>query len=318
MATFIGNWRVTELSADNKPSDKKLLIIGLDGLDIDVVRKFGRRHMPFLFSLFHNSNWIVKAIKVSTVAHTAPSWITMMTGTLPEQHGVWHFYKTSDSTTTYTRDDIPVPFVWEILTASGIDACVFDMGAILPPLNYRCQFPFDIKHDISITYGEIKQSIDIDFGFAEKLCEQNREFIFFIATAIDKINHKCLVEDGMEIYHLVDNRVRKLVQLFPDYSVLIVSDHGLPILDHGFRHDGINIPIHTPIAYLAAKNFPEVTAVRGTIDIFQAILRFFDIEDLTSINLPTSLPTDNYTARSLSAAESKEIERRLRDLGYIE
>lgn len=67
-------------------SGARVLVIGVDGLDHDVVRSLGRDRIPVLYDLVIESEPHTSTLPPDSV----PSWTTIVTGIAPEEHGQLH------------------------------------------------------------------------------------------------------------------------------------------------------------------------------------------------------------------------------------
>src|SRR5881394_1861693 len=74
-----------------------LLVVGVDGLDFDVVSRLGPRRLPYLHGLVDRSRPHSSTFPPDSV----PSWTSILTGLPPDEHGQLH------SVNFFLEDDAP-------------------------------------------------------------------------------------------------------------------------------------------------------------------------------------------------------------------
>lgn len=104
----------------------KLMIIGIDGMDWDVVRKY-EHDLPTISSLMKRSNY--PRLRSVFPADTTPAWTTIYTGLDPAEHGIINFINVGDKDNTYrplTFDDSAFwgKVFWDKLNAAGLKCVV--------------------------------------------------------------------------------------------------------------------------------------------------------------------------------------------------
>ena len=112
---------------------KKLIVIGVDGMDWDVVRKY-EYDMPTISSMLKGSNY--PHLRSVFPADTTPAWTTIYTGLDPTEHGIINFLNVGDKLNTYkslTFDDsfFKGKIFWDKLNKEGL-RCV-----VLLPMNIK-------------------------------------------------------------------------------------------------------------------------------------------------------------------------------------
>ena len=113
--------------------NEKLIIIGVDGLDYDVVRENGKE-LRNLNRLLENNNY--PRLRSVFPADTTPAWATIFTGKDPSEHGIINFVNIGDTSNKYVENEfddaeLKGKTFWDVLGKEG----------------YRCTvlLPMDIK-----------------------------------------------------------------------------------------------------------------------------------------------------------------------------
>ena len=118
---------------------KKLIVIGIDGLDYDVVLKY-REAVPNLYSMMERSGFA--RLRSVFPADTTPAWSTIFTGLDPSEHGIINFVNIKDRENKYK----PLSFddsafygktFWDVLNRKGYSC------AVLFPMNIKVGWPID-------------------------------------------------------------------------------------------------------------------------------------------------------------------------------
>jgi predicted AlkP superfamily phosphohydrolase/phosphomutase len=113
----------------------RLLVIGLDGADLDVVKPFvDQGHLPHLGRLMAEGAW--GELRSTYPPMSPPAWTTFMTGRNPGKHGIFDF-------TVRKPDSYEVEFVnarfrrattmWRLLSEAGRRICVLSVPITFPP-----------------------------------------------------------------------------------------------------------------------------------------------------------------------------------------
>ncbi len=76
----------------------KLIVIGIDGLDFDLVKKY-EADLPNLSSMLKENNY--PRLRSVFPADTTPAWSTIYTGLDPSQHGIINFVNVKDKENSY-------------------------------------------------------------------------------------------------------------------------------------------------------------------------------------------------------------------------
>lgn len=112
---------------------KKLIVIGIDGMDYDVVMKY-KDSLPTLYKMMANNRF--SRLRSVFPADTTPAWSTIYTGLDPSEHGIINFVNVGDRDNAYKprtfedKEFIGKTF-WDILNKKGYSTTV------LLPMNIK-------------------------------------------------------------------------------------------------------------------------------------------------------------------------------------
>lgn len=150
-----------------------VIAIGLDSMDIDLLRKYADEgHLPFFSSLFSNNN-IQKALSFSSIS-SGSTWPSITTGTNPGRHSLAFSHRQLKTGTYHiekrTADKIKEPFLWEYALNANKKVCIFDVPKVIPYTHEnlkivvgwgaeswsysRSSFPADLLQKIITKHGE--------------------------------------------------------------------------------------------------------------------------------------------------------------------
>ncbi|NLI92078.1 MAG: alkaline phosphatase family protein [Peptococcaceae bacterium] len=113
---------------------KKLIVIGIDGMDFDIVMKY-EKDLPHISAMLSDNGY--PHLRSVFPADTTPAWATIFTGLDPSEHGIINFVNVCDKENKYK----PISF----------DDCAFRGKTFWDELNrkgYSCAvlLPMNIKH----------------------------------------------------------------------------------------------------------------------------------------------------------------------------
>ena len=114
-------------------SDKKVLVMGIDGLDPNLVRAW-RNDLPTLDRLMEEGHYgILKSI---IPPNTVPAWASLYTGLKPDKIGVYAFRerKNNEYKWRYVNvHDVKGKAIWDILSEYGKKSIIFNVPLTYPP-----------------------------------------------------------------------------------------------------------------------------------------------------------------------------------------
>lgn len=117
----------------------KLIVIGIDGMDFDVIRKYEDK-LPNLSEMMSIHGY--PRLRSVFPADTTPAWSTIYTGKDPSEHGIINFVNVGDKTNTYK----PLVFddsafkgkaFWDVLNDEGMTC------AVVLPMNIKIGWEID-------------------------------------------------------------------------------------------------------------------------------------------------------------------------------
>lgn len=122
-----------------KSNKKKVLLIGLDSADADLIDRWCREgHLPVLQSLRQQGIWGTLGT-TAEVMHVS-AWPSLYTGTTPGKHGMYHAYQISpgeqDVHRTRADECAQAPF-WKFLDAAGRRCIIMDAFMSFPLPGFR-------------------------------------------------------------------------------------------------------------------------------------------------------------------------------------
>ena len=112
---------------------KKLIILGIDGMDWDVVDRY-QDQMPNLYGLMKRNGF--PRLRSVFPADTTPAWSTIYTGLDPSEHGIINFVNVGARDNTYKplvfHDDVfRGRTFWDVLNQRGFSC------AVILPMNIK-------------------------------------------------------------------------------------------------------------------------------------------------------------------------------------
>lgn len=176
--------------------NKKLIIIGIDSGDLNLIEKF-LPQLPTFQKILNNG--IYGKLKTTVPPLTPCAWSSFMTGKNPGKHGIYDFaYLSNDKklelfdSTKRTDNDI-----WQILSAQGYKCIVFNVpmtypaypidGKMItdfttPTLESNFTYPISLKHELLEKFPNYK--ISEESKFTDHITDQ-REFLNEIHELLD-------------------------------------------------------------------------------------------------------------------------------------
>ncbi len=129
---------------------RKLIVIGIDGMDYDVVRRY-EDILPNISGMMSALGW--PRLRSVFPADTTPAWSTIYTGKDPSEHGIINFVNMGDTTNRYNPLEFDDSILrgktfWDQLSAEGYSC------AVLLPMNIKVGYdinglmitkPYDAK-----------------------------------------------------------------------------------------------------------------------------------------------------------------------------
>lgn len=122
------------MSDDMVNSAQKLLLIGLDAADRELVERWADDgHLPNIAQLRESGVWGSLDTTADTVHVSA--WPSIYSGVTPDEHGLYHAYVMREGEQAPVRprpEDCPVPFLWKLLDENGKKSIIMDAFLTCP------------------------------------------------------------------------------------------------------------------------------------------------------------------------------------------
>ena len=111
----------------------KVLILGLDGATLDLIRPWAEQgKLPTLSRLMSQGTW--GPLESTLPPMTSPAWPSFATGKVPAKHGVFDFVSAHSGTFNIVNATaIKAPTLWDILSAHGKRVGVINVPVTYPP-----------------------------------------------------------------------------------------------------------------------------------------------------------------------------------------
>lgn len=248
-------------------------LIGLDGVSYSWLAR-NLRALPTFYRLACDPKVKYGPLFCDGIPHTAPSWTTICTGKLPEEHGIFYFFDLNrggaEPKNLYTLADIKAPLVWDVLEAHGFSTVALTMYVILPPVCHNCEFQevFTPSEDGIYKELESKEAALLD------LLSSSPDFLTVTIHGPDKANHLFERDDAskLAVYQRLDRMLGRILPLLDRYVIL--SDHGEPSPDYYVPQFGRPVPAHRKegVIFTNMDCCPE-----STLGVTPAILSYFNL-----------------------------------------
>lgn len=241
----------------------KMIVVGLDGASWTLINYFcAKGYLPTFSKLIKNGK---SGILKSTIPpHTAPGWVSSVTGVLPGEHGIYQFWDTQAENYVgrfMGSNDLNYPFVWDILNARGFSTGIINVPMTHPPkeLNgyiftwplsntLKYCYPTSLVREIAENEGQyvsdlltmfngdekyIFEAIEITKRRLKTLCylmkNKNTDFIMSVFTEIDRVSHF--------YWDYMDNHGDNEILCEAIKSIYIETDKVLEVIINNLGHD---------------------------------------------------------------------------------
>jgi predicted AlkP superfamily phosphohydrolase/phosphomutase len=115
-------------------SDRPLLVVGLDGVDLRYLDQFADR-LPTIGRL--REGGVTRPLRSTHPPWTGSAWPSLYTGVDASHHGVYGFFDYRDTypgeASVVTRNTVRAPAIWDYLTALGRRSIVLNVPVTHPP-----------------------------------------------------------------------------------------------------------------------------------------------------------------------------------------
>ncbi len=283
-------------------TEKKVLVIGLDGILPDAVNK---EYTPNLYSLFDNDSGLLAFGYTQDLTFSGPSWSATFNGVHHDRHGV-----TTNSYTGHDFTDTPhflkrlKMFDPDIYTASLL---TWDQL----PNNFKKPdgTPFGVDSLVFHDRHEDNGDVNVTKATVELLRYQDPDAIFYYQNDIDAAGHSYGFSMDIEEYRqqlrVTDQRVGDVLEALnsrtgvtdgtEEWLIVVVSDHG----GLGTGHRG-NYYVQRFVPMILsgpAVDIEDMNVRPRVVDVARTVLSFMGVPeeeqaDLDGRNLldPVSMP----------------------------
>lgn len=134
---------------------KKLVIVGLDGAEFDIIKPLARRgKLPFLNEFMKNG--VHGLLRSTCPPVTAPAWTSFMTGKNPGKHGLFDFQHidVSGKRELTCSTDCRSATLWDYLSEADIRTLLVNVPMTYPPrpINGVCIAGFPVPYNSAYVY----------------------------------------------------------------------------------------------------------------------------------------------------------------------
>ena len=134
-----GNGKVSLIAEGVPRSKQRLLFIGLDAGDTDLIERWCEEgHLPNISAMRSRGTW-ARMRTTAEVVHVS-AWPSIFTGAAPDEHGLYHAYVMQPGQQSPVRprpDQSQVPFLWKLLSDHGKRCIIMDAFMTCPLQNFN-------------------------------------------------------------------------------------------------------------------------------------------------------------------------------------
>lgn len=201
----------------------KLLVIGLDGASFELINQFKSEGLLPTFSKLIKEG-LYYPLTSTTPPHTAPGWVSSLTGVNPGGHGIYQFWDTQSpfyAGKFMGSNDVGAPFIWNLLNKNGYSTGLINIPMTHPPKEVngyiltwplsntlRYCYPTNLIKEIAAHQGHYASDLvtmfNGDINYTNEALEitrkrlqtikyliQNKpvDFLMTVFTEIDRVSH---------------------------------------------------------------------------------------------------------------------------------
>jgi predicted dehydrogenase/predicted AlkP superfamily phosphohydrolase/phosphomutase len=134
-----GNGKASVIDETVPRSKQRLLFIGLDAGDTDLIERWCQEgHLPNISQMRSRGTW-ARMQTTAEIVHVS-AWPSIFTGAAPDEHGLYHAYVIQPGQQSPVRprpDQSPIPFLWKILSDQGKRCVIMDAFMTCPLQNFN-------------------------------------------------------------------------------------------------------------------------------------------------------------------------------------
>jgi predicted AlkP superfamily pyrophosphatase or phosphodiesterase len=266
------------LAVPSSKSDRSVILISVDGLRPDAIQVFQAATMR---NLIDEGSYTLNASTILP-SKTLPSHASMLTGELPERHGVlWN------NEQIFSDGELQSPTIFSVLRSSGFKTAAFFSKSKFDDFQVPGTVDYTQAPDGWLG-GLIPGRWDADRTASDAMKYMKRarpDFMFVHFGDVDYAGHRSgwMSEKYGKAVKKVDASIAQLLtaakETYDDYTVIVTSDHG----GHGKDH-GSDDPQDVTIPWIASGNGitpgPISDKVR-TMDTASTVLWLFGVSEPT-------------------------------------
>jgi predicted AlkP superfamily phosphohydrolase/phosphomutase len=181
---------------------KRLLVVGLDGAEWDLIRRWtGEGKLPTFKRLVDNGAW---GLLRSTIPATPPAWTSAFTGVNPGKHNIFDFFtRRGYDLRLVSATDRKAKAVWEILSEKGLKVIVVNVPMTYPP---------DKVNGVMISGVTLGLHYPRDCTFPREIGKKLDQIGYIIDA------HPSKEEDVQRIFDMIEKRRQVVVDLLKSYD----------------------------------------------------------------------------------------------------
>lgn len=258
-------------------SNKKVLVIGLDGATWDLMRPWAEKGILPTFKKLMEKG-VYGDLKSTLPPITGPAWVSFATGKNPGKHGIYDFVLPKnglDKIRSITAEDINGETFYEILDKNGINSILINMPCSYPPRinkivitsiltkGENCIFPLNLVEEIP-EFKDYRMVPDLSLKAKRKIVEHiedirnleaNRfecakrlfkekywDFFFLLFSGSDWVQHEMYYKLSSEVTRENSEDIKLGMNLFED-------------LDGYIKWFIDNLPPNTNILFMSDHGF---------------------------------------------------------------
>jgi len=134
-----GNGKASVIDETVPRSKQRLLFIGLDAGDTDLIERWCQEgHLPNISQMRSRGTW-ARMQTTAEIVHVS-AWPSIFTGAAPDEHGLYHAYVMQPGQQSPVRPRphrSPVPFMWKLLSDHGKRCIIMDAFMTCPLQNFN-------------------------------------------------------------------------------------------------------------------------------------------------------------------------------------
>lgn len=232
----------------------KVCLLGLDGLSFDIIgRWLENGKLPNLERLMKGGSY--GKLRSTVPPLTPPAWVSIVTGSCPEKHGIYDFFTMSKPKRLVVPSDRQIPAIWNRLEENGKSSLVLNAPITYPPEEVNgamisgfplpgdandFAFPpstldrippeFPLVHKQANLETHLSQIRALEELTLDMIEEFEWDFLMTVVMNTDWVLHEypeLSKESVLEVYKKADDFLGRLMDRVPQETyVVVVSDHG--------------------------------------------------------------------------------------------